>query len=132
MLSARQVWLCTALAAAFWGVAALAIRWTGHVFADAAAGVITFAASLPAGWFCIWLMRRVAQLSALQIAPACLVALGVAGSIDGLALRFAPRLYAADDLTCRLAAAWLLWGYGVAAITALLMARRPAAGGAAN
>ncbi len=132
MLSSRQIAICALLALAFWAVAALAIHAWPASFTDPVGGTAGFALSLPVGWLCVRLTRRCAKLSAAQLPAACLVVLAVAASVDGVALRYVPTVYSADDQTCRMAAALLLWGYGASAFAALVMARRGAEAGLAG
>ena len=128
MLSFRQNCICFVLALAFWLVAALALHFGPGVLTGPGLGTIAFVAALPIGWLFVRLTRRVAGLQNAQISAACVVILAVTASIDGLVLRFLPAVYAADEQTCRLAAALLLWGYGVSAFAAFVMALRPGAG----
>ncbi len=46
--------------------------------------------------------------------------------LDGVALRWFPTIYTADDHVGRFGAAWLLWGYGISAWIALFIAERRA------
>ncbi len=125
MLTFRQNAICIALALAFWLVAALAIHFGPGVLTGPGLGTIAFVAAIPIGWLFVRLTRRVAGLQNAQISAACVVILAVTASMDGVVLRFVPAVYAADEQTCRLAAALLLWGYGVSAFAAFLMALRP-------
>ncbi len=128
MLSARQIWVCSALAVLFWVVATLAVHVSPGSITGPISGPAAFVISIPVGWLCVRLTRRAARLDASQIAAACLLVVAVATCIDGGALRYLPGLYAADERTCRLAAAWLLWGYGVSGFAALVMSAQDGAG----
>lgn len=125
MLSFRQNCICFGVALGFWLVAALAIHFGPGMLTDSQLGTIVFVAALPIGWLSIRLTRRVAGLQNTQIPSACVLILAVTASLDGVVLRFLPAVYAADERTCRLAAALLLWGYGVSALAACVMALRP-------
>jgi len=120
--------VCVVLAVLFWGVATLAIHFLPGSMTGPVSGTAGFIASIPVGWACVRLTRRAAQLSASEIPAACLLVVAVATCIDGAVLRFLPHLYAADEQTCRFAAAWLLWGYGVSGFVALAMGARDRAG----
>jgi hypothetical protein len=125
MLSFRQNFICCGLALAFWLVAALAIHFGPGMLTGPQLGTIVFVAALPIGWLSVRLTRRAAGLQTAQIPSACVIILAVTASIDGVVLRFLPAVYAADERTCRLAAALLLWGYGASAFAACVMALRP-------
>jgi hypothetical protein len=58
-----------------------------------------------------------------QVPSGILVAGAIAMMIDGVVLHWAPTVYADTETTVRLAAAWLLWGYGVAFGIAFLISR---------
>jgi len=123
MLSVRQIMLCSVLAVVFWAVATLAVHaWPGSITGPVS-GPLAFAVSLPVGWGCVRLMRRVGRLQAPQLAAGCLLVVAITTCLDGAALRFLPHVYAADERTCRLVAAWLLWGYGISGFAALAMGR---------
>jgi hypothetical protein len=126
MLSVRQSGACSALAILFWLVATLALHFWPGLISGSVNGPLAFITSIPIGWACIRLTRRVARLQASHLAAGCLLVVAITTCIDGAALRFLPHLYAADERTCRLAAAWLLWGYGVSGFAALLMGWRAA------
>ncbi len=128
MLNARQMSVCVALAVLFWVVATLAIHFLPGSITGPVSGNAGFIASIPVGWACVRLTRRAALLANAQIPAACLLVVAVATCLDGAVLRFLPHLYAADEQTCRLAAAWLLWGYGVSGFAALAMGARDKAG----
>ncbi|GBQ69087.1 hypothetical protein AA103196_2125 [Ameyamaea chiangmaiensis NBRC 103196] len=123
MLAPRQMLICTLIAVFFWAIATASV----HVSPDALAGWqgdVGFVVSIPICMACIALVRRCAALTAAQLPSATLIVLGIAMLCDATALRWAPTLYATDEHICRLAGAWLLWGYGVSAMWALWCARR--------
>jgi hypothetical protein len=124
MLRAWQVAMCGCLAIAFWIVATLYIRLLPSSLLDPLQGTLGFALGIPIGWLCIRLTCRVARLAPSQILPGCMVVLACTTLIDGAALRWFPTLYASDEHTGRLAAAWLLWGYGVTAALVVVVAGR--------
>jgi len=124
MLNARQMMVCVSLAALFWVVATLVIHFLPGSITGPVSGTVGFITSIPVGWLCVRLTRRLAVLAASQIPAACLLIVAVATCLDGAALRFLPHVYAADEQTCRLAAAWLLWGYGVSGFAALATGAR--------
>jgi len=125
MLQTRQVLVLIALGLAFWGLATLSIRWSGHAIVEPVAGAVMFATSLPVGWLSVRLTRSLAGLSGEQLVPGVMLAGALAMLIDGAVLHWAPQTYGPDDLVVRLGSAWLLWGYGVSFAFALVM-RRPA------
>ena len=124
MLRPRQIAICAMLAFAFWAVAALAIHFDPGSVGPGLRGDLGFAIGIPLCWLCIWLTCRLARLEPVQIPLGCLVVLSDAMLLDGVALRWFPTIYSADDHVGRLGAAWLLWGYGISAWIALFIAER--------
>ena len=125
MLSWRQGGALSLLSLALWTAATLYI----HLFPDAStgpvAGTVGFVTTFPLAWACVRLTRRCGGLSPDQLLPGVALVGMIALMMDGAALRWLPRVYGDDETTLRLAAAWLLWGYGVRRGAALLMAARP-------
>jgi hypothetical protein len=126
MLTSRQVLVCATLAVVFWGSAALGIRLMPESVGAGPRGDLGFALSIPVSWLCVWLTCRLAKLEAGQILAGCMVVLGGAMLMDGIVLRWFHTVYTADEPTARLGSAWLLWGYGVSAWAALVLAHRRA------
>lgn len=121
-LTFRQVCICVLLATIFWGLATLFIRFVPDSFTDPVWGTMGFITALPVGFFCVWLICRLANLSPEQSLAGCFVVIADSMLMDGIALRWFPALYAADDHVARLGAAWLLWGYGASAWIGLMSA----------
>ena len=124
MLRTGQLAVCAVLAGAFWGVATLIIRLDPGAVSDGLRGDLGFVTSVPASWFCVWLTCRLAKLEPPQVLAGCMVVLGDAMLIDGVALRWFHSVYGAGDHVARTGAAWLLWGYGLSAWVALAIAER--------
>jgi len=124
MLRWWQVGVCGLLAGLFWAAAMLWVRLVPAAVTGPVSGLGGFVAALPLGLGCVWLTCLLARLRAGQIGAACLIVIGDAMLIDGVALRWFHGLYSPDERTSRLAAAWLLWGYGASAYAALLLAQR--------
>ena len=124
MLRPRQVVVCAALAIAYWALAALSIRLDPAAVAPGLRGDLTFVTSIAASWLCVWLVCRLAKLEPHQILAGTMVVLGDAMMIDAVALRWFPSVYGTDDQLIRTDSAWLLWGYGISAWIALVLARR--------
>ena len=124
MLRLREIVVCSAIAVIFWVLATLVVHFCPGSITGPVGGTLAFATSIPVGWLCVRLIRRAAALQSCQIAAACLLVVAITTCIDGAALRFLPHVYAGDERTCRLAAAWLLWGYGVSGFAALVMGGR--------
>ncbi len=124
MLRTRQFVVCAALAGAFWVLATLCIRLDPGAVADGLRGDLGFVSSFPASWLCVWLVCRLAKLEPHQILAGCVVVLGDDMLIDGVALRWFHSVYGAGDPVARTGAAWLLWGYGLSAWIAFVVADR--------
>jgi hypothetical protein len=125
MPTTQQTVRLIVLSLALWVIATLYIRLLPNALLDPLQGALGFVTTLPAAWLSVWLAKRCGRLDAHQLMPGIAVVGAVAMMIDGIALRWLPGLYAGDETTVRLGAAWLLWGYGVSLATALAMSRRP-------
>ena len=128
MLSPRQIVICGSLAVAFWAVATLCIRLDPASVGNALRGDLGFVVSIPVCWLCVVLTCRLARLEPNQILAGCMIVLGDAMLLDGIALRWFHGVYALDDRIDRLGAAWLLWGYGLTAWITLFIASYRARG----
>ena len=124
MLNPYQIVVCVALAVVYWALAVLGIRLDHAAIAPGLRGDLTFITSIAASWLCVWLVCRLAKLKPHQILAGTLVVLGDAMMIDAVALRWFPFVYGVDDHLARTGSAWLLWGYGISAWIALLIAER--------
>lgn len=132
MLRKNQVWPLIVLGIAFWALVMLNIRLRPRAVLDPVQGLVPFIAAPLLGWLSVWLCQRIARLSAEQLLPGVALAGAVAMMIDGLVLKWWSGLYGMDEQMLRVAAAGLLWGYGVALAVALLWAlrlRAPRSGG---
>jgi hypothetical protein len=121
LTTARTVRLsCVSLI--LWLIATAYIRWMPDTFTDPMKGSLGFVTTFPMAWASVWLVRRLGTPDQLLAGVALVGALAM--MIDGAALRFFPAVYGADELTLRLGAAWLLWGYGVSLGIAWIWAAR--------
>ena len=123
MLSLRQAFVCVSIAVAFWLSATVYVNRVPLAFTDPAHGAISFVTALPLGWVCIWLTCRLARLAPHQVLSGVLLVLACSMLTDGIAVRWFHQLYSADERTCRLASAWLLWGYGASAAVTLMLVK---------
>ncbi|HEV2533202.1 hypothetical protein [Phenylobacterium sp.] len=127
MLRPSQIAILTLVGLAFWAAATVSIRWSAYGLLDPTRGALMFATALPVGWLSVRATRSAARLAREQLAAGVLLAGAVAMLVDGAALRWAPQVYGDTEQLVRLGAAWLLWGYGVSLVLALIMSRAPAA-----
>jgi hypothetical protein len=113
------------LGAVLWviGVAGIHLASPHGVFSARLAFFMLLAA-VPMAWGTVRLARRIGLPSGAGLVEAVgLVALPAA-LLDGIALTWAPGLYAADAADQRAAAAWLLWFLGASLAAALAMSPR--------
>lgn len=130
MLRKNQIWLLILLGIAFWAVVMVNIRLRPQAVLDPIQGLVPFIAAPLLGWLSVALCKRIGKLSAEQLLPGVAVTGAVAMMIDGVVLKWWSGLYGMDEQLLRVAAAGLLWGYGVAFVVAVIWAawlRRPAA-----
>jgi hypothetical protein len=109
------------LSLALWVAATLYIRFLPEALVDPLRGGLGFVATIPAAWLSIWLVKVCGRLTPEQLMPGVAVVGAIAMMIDGVALRWADGLYGTDETAVRLGAAWLLWGYGISLMVALIV-----------
>ena len=124
MLRKTQIYALVSLSLVLWIVVTLNIRFRPDAISDPVKGLLPFVTAPLAGWLSVWLCKVVGKLSADQILPGVALVGAVAMMMDGAALKWFSSLYGFDEKILRLAAAWLLWGYGVAFAVALVWAAR--------
>ena len=123
MLTYRQILVLSAVALALWLAATACIRLWPQALQDPRMSAFSFASSIPVCWLCVIGARRWAGLKPQQLVTGTALVCAFAMLIDAFALRWAHGVYADSEQLCRLGAAWLLWGYGVSVVIALLISR---------
>jgi len=124
MLRKTQVFLLVSLGSALWLLVTVNIRLRPDAIVDPIRGLIPFVAAPLGGWLSVWLCKLVGRLSAKQLLPGVALVGAVAMMMDGAALKWFSGLYGFDEKMLRVAAAGLLWGYGVALAVAVIWAAR--------
>ena len=124
MLSKTQVFPLVLLGIALWALVTLNIRLRPDAVVDPIHGLILFVTAPLGGWLSVWLCKLVGRLSTQQILPGIALVGAVAMMIDGVALKWFSGVYGFDEKVLRVAAAGLLWGYGVAFAVAVIWAAR--------
>jgi hypothetical protein len=124
MLSKTQICLLMSLGIALWALVTLNIRLRPDSLLDPIHGLIPFVAAPLGGFLSVWLCKVVGRLSANQLLPGVALVGAVAMMMDGAALKWFSGVYGFDEKILRLAAAGLLWGYGVAFFVAVVWAAR--------
>ena len=125
MLTRIQIAKLVALSLGFWVLATLYIRLLPNALVSPIQGSLGFITTVPVAWLSVRLTKAVGGLAPDQLLAGVTVVGATAMMIDGVALRWFSGVYGSADLTVRLGAAWLLWGYGVSLLIALIMALRP-------
>ena len=124
MLRKSQVYPLIGLGVVLWFLVMLDIRLRPQVMLDPVRGLLLFLAAPLAGWASIWLCKLVGRLSAEQLLSGVAVVGAVAMTMDGAALKWFSGVYGYNERLLHLAAAWLLWGYGVALVIAVVWAAK--------
>jgi hypothetical protein len=124
VLDKKQICKLLALGVALWILVTLNIRFRPEALLDPVIGLIPFVAAPLGGWFSVRLCKAVGRLSVDQLLPGVAVVGSVAMMMDGAALKWFSGVYGFDERTLRIAAAGLLWGYGVAFAVAILWVAR--------
>jgi hypothetical protein len=124
VLRKTQIALLVSLGIALWMLVTLNIRLRPETIVDPVRGSLLFVTAPLSGWLSVWLCKFVGRLSAEQLLPGVALVGAVAMVMDGAALNWFSGLYGTDEKVLRIAAAWLLWGYGVALAVAVIWAAR--------
>jgi hypothetical protein len=124
MLSNKQICLLVSLGIALWALVTVNIRLRPDSILDPIHGLIPFMIAPLGGWLSVWLCKVVGRLSTSQLLPGTALVGAVAMMMDGAALKWFSGVYGFDEKLLRLAAAGLLWGYGVAFVVAVIWAAR--------
>ena len=124
LLTGSQISRLVGWSLLLWAVAAAAIRFLPGLFTDPVQGGLSFVTTVPVAWLSVVLTRRIGSLDRDRLLAGVGLVGAVAMMVDGLVLRWAPSIYGAQDTTVRLGAAWLLWGYGISLLIALVISAR--------
>ena len=124
MLRKTQIFLLVSLGIALWLLVTVNIRLRPDAIVDPIRGLVPFVAAPLGGWLSVWLCKLVGRLTAEQLLPGVALVGAVAMMMDGAALKWFSGLYGFDEKMLRVAAAGLLWGYGVAFAGAVIWAAR--------
>jgi hypothetical protein len=124
MLRKTQIFLLVSLGIALWLLVTVNIRLRPDAIVDPIRGLFPFVAAPVGGWLSVWLCKLVGRLTAEQLLPGVALVGAVAMMMDGAALKWFSGLYGFDEKMLRVAAAGLLWGYGVAFAVAVIWAAR--------
>ena len=124
LLTGSQISRLVGWSLLLWAVAAAAIRFLPGLFTDPVQGGLSFVTTVPVAWLSVVLTRRIGSLDRDHLLAGVGLVGAVAMMVDGLVLHWAPSIYGAQDTTVRLGAAWLLWGYGVSRLIALVISAR--------
>jgi hypothetical protein len=122
MLNNLQIVKLIALGFALWVLVTLSIRLRPQSLLDPVRGEIPFITAPVAGWLSVLLCRWVGGLSKPQLLPGVTLVGAVAMMLDGAALKWFSSVYGLNEKVLPPAAAWLLWGYGVAFAVAVAWA----------
>jgi hypothetical protein len=120
MFRKTQIVALVLLGIALWILVTLNIRLRPQSVLDPVRGLMQFLIAPLGGWLSVWLCKAVGRLSDDQLLPGVALVGAVAMMLDGAALKWFSGLYGFDEKTLRLAAAGLLWGYGVAFAVAVI------------
>jgi hypothetical protein len=124
MLRKNQMLQLILLAVALWILVTLNIRYRPESITDPIHGLMPFVLAPLGGWLSVWLCKVVGRLSREQLLPGVALVGAVAMMLDGAALKWFSGVYGFDEQILRIAAAGLLWGYGVAFAVALVWEAR--------
>ena len=122
-LNRTQVAILLAYGIVLWLIAAMFIRYFPGSLTSPVQGNIGFVTSILMCWLCVILGRSIAGLQRTQIIAGTSVACAAAMLLDASVLRWSSPVYSQSKDVLYLGASWLLWGYGVSLVVALIMSR---------
>lgn len=118
MLRKSQIAVLTLLAIMMWAGVTYQIKH--HPHPSETREWMRFLMAPVCGVISVWLCKVVGRLSNEQLLAGTALVGGIAMMLDGFVLRWFHGLYGFDEQTLRVAAAGLLWGYGVAYLVAIV------------
>ena len=103
------------LGIAFWVAGVLLIRFVGAPLFDRSNPWLLplFGASIPVYWVIVKMLAVVGQVSGADLLRAFSLSSVAAAVLDGIALTWFPGLYGLEQAGLLLAAAWLIYAFGV-------------------
>ena len=103
------------LGIAFWVAGVLLIRFVGTPLFDHSHPWLLplFVASIPVYWVIVKMFAVVGQVSGADLLRAISLSSVTAAVLDGIALTWFPGLYGLEQAGLLLAAAWLIYAFGV-------------------
>lgn len=103
------------LGIAFWVVGVLLIRFVGAaLFYPSSPWLLPlFVASIPLYWVIVKLLALVGQVSGATLLRAFSLSSVAAAVLDGIALTWFPSSYGLEQANLLLAAAWLIYAFGL-------------------
>jgi NADH:ubiquinone oxidoreductase subunit 2 (subunit N) len=122
-ISQAQVYGLVGLGAIYWGAAALAIRYAGHImYANNVRRICAYSAIIPVGYLTIVFSEGLLGISSKHRLAATTIMCAAALLLDGVAFMWFPALYENPEvktknshmatLFSRMGAAHILWGVG--------------------
>jgi len=118
MLRKSQIAALTLLATMMWVGVTYQIKHNPHP--GETRELMRFLMAPIGGVISVWLCKVVGRLTNEQLLAGTALVGGIAMMLDGIALRWFHGLYGFDEQMLRVAAAGLLWGYGVAYLVAIV------------
>jgi hypothetical protein len=118
MLRKSQIAALTLLAAIMW--AGVTYRIKHNPNPGETRELMRFLLAPVGGVISVWLCKVVGRLRDEQLLAGTALVGGIAMALDGAALRWFHGLYGFNEQVLRVAAAGLLWGYGVAFLIAIV------------
>jgi hypothetical protein len=130
-LNQVQVAGLVGLSVIYWGAAALAIRYGGHIiYINNLRRISTYLASVPIVYVAMLFSEGLLGIDSRQRLTSTAIMSASALMLDGVAYMWFPSLYENPSLKkknphlaiafSRMGAAWLLWGVGASFVVALL------------
>lgn len=118
-LSLTQALKLTALGLIVWFIGAMAVRLGRPLGLFEGYMPALYVATIPIMFATIWVVRRIAGLTAAQYPAGVALATAAAIACDGLVIAFAPGLYGGPGESLALGAAWILWAGAIGFIPPL-------------
>ncbi len=124
MITAQQRMISIALGAALWFTAAMIVHFLPWAMDGGMGSLIMLAVSLPNALITIWLYERLVKPARGGLLPSMVWGMITALLMDGLAVSFAPQIYAGVSSATQYGAALIMFGAGVILLLTLMRDQR--------
>jgi hypothetical protein len=123
MISAQKRNISITLGAALWFTAAMIVHFLPQLMDGGIGTLIMFAVSIPNALITIWLFEKLVKPIPGELLPSMTWGMLTALILDGIAISFAPGIYAGVSTATQYGAALIMFGAGVILLLTILRSK---------